>query len=94
MIVQGSMNYLPSGRKKKKVVRGRKATPDFKPLQTRDVYRRETTQVRSLDSTAHECGTTKKDFQKEVSAKYTVAVAFNKGAYQVISKDNVKDIGR
>ena len=26
--------------------------------------------------------------------KYTVAPAYNKGAYQVISKENVKDIGR
>ena len=33
-------------------------------------------------------------FQKEVSAKYTVAIAYNKGAYQVISKENIKDIGK
>lgn len=33
-------------------------------------------------------------YQKEVSAKYTVAIAYNKGAYQVISPDNIKDIGK
>jgi len=25
---------------------------------------------------------------------FTIAPAYNKGAYQVISKDNIKDIGR
>ena len=33
-------------------------------------------------------------YQKEVSAKYTVAIAYNKGAYQVISRENIKDIGK
>lgn len=27
-------------------------------------------------------------------ADFTVAPAYNKGAYQVISKENIKDIGR
>ena len=30
----------------------------------------------------------------EVSKQYTIAPAYNKGAYQVITKSNVKDIGR
>ena len=29
-----------------------------------------------------------------VSKNYTIAPAYNKGAYQVIGKDNIKDIGR
>jgi len=28
------------------------------------------------------------------STKHTIAPAYNKGAYQVISKQNIKDIGR
>ena len=29
-----------------------------------------------------------------ISSQYTIAPAYNKGAYQVITKNNVKDIGR
>ena len=32
--------------------------------------------------------------KKEISSGYTVAPAYNKGAYQVIGKSNIKDIGR
>ena len=36
------------------------------------------------------------DYSKKRSGlqKYTVAPAYNKGAYQLITKDNVKDIGK
>jgi len=33
-------------------------------------------------------------YKKEISKNYTVAPAYNKGAYQVIGKNNIKDIGR
>ena len=33
-------------------------------------------------------------YKKDISSKYTVSVAYNKGAYQVISRENVKDIGK
>ena len=33
-------------------------------------------------------------YKKEVSKSYTLAPAYNKGAYQVISKENIKHIGR
>jgi len=32
--------------------------------------------------------------RQEISKGYTVAPAYNKGAYQVIGKNNIKDIGR
>ena len=32
--------------------------------------------------------------RRDVSSNYTIAPAYNKGAYQVISKDNTKDIGK
>ena len=40
--------------------------------------------------------TTKRDnnHELEVSKNYTIAPAYNKGAYQVIGKDSIKDIGR
>ena len=34
------------------------------------------------------------NFRLEESQKFTVAPAYNKGGYQVITKDNIKDIGR
>ncbi len=42
----------------------------------------------------HTATVTDTSYQKEVSSKYTVAVAYNKGAYQVISRDDVKNIGK
>ena len=33
-------------------------------------------------------------YRQEVSKKYTVSVPYNKGAYQVISKEDVKHIGK
>jgi|TARA_R110000823_G_scaffold185365_2_gene317748 hypothetical protein len=33
-------------------------------------------------------------YKQEVSKKYTVAVAYNKGGYQVIPSDQVKYIGK
>lgn len=34
------------------------------------------------------------NWRLEESRKFTVAPAYNKGAYQVITRDNVKDIGK
>jgi hypothetical protein len=33
-------------------------------------------------------------YKKEISKQYTVSIAYNKGAYQVIPKKEVKDIGK
>mgnify|MGYP003117315329 FL=1 len=35
-----------------------------------------------------------RNWRLEESQKFTVAPAYNKGAYQVISRSNIKDIGR
>ena len=35
-----------------------------------------------------------KSFKKEVSKQYTVSIAYNKGAYQVIPNKEVKYIGK
>ena len=32
--------------------------------------------------------------KREISKNYTIAPAYNKGAYQVIGKNNIKDIGK
>tara|TARA_R110000824_G_scaffold367619_1_gene556813 strand:+ start:124 stop:366 length:243 start_codon:yes stop_codon:yes gene_type:complete len=33
-------------------------------------------------------------YQQEISKQYTVAVAYNKGGYQVIPNTQIKDIGK
>ena len=57
-------------------------------------YRRETPYIPSNNDGIGD--TTKKDnsCELEIAKNYTIAPAYNKGAYQVIGKDNIKDIGR
>ena len=93
MIVNGSINYSPSGRKRKTHRKVKKVQPAFKPLNQPKPYRRETIEYPSqpmmgVASKAQE------DYKKEVSKGYTLAPAYNKGAYQVISTDNIKHIGK
>lgn len=88
---QLSMRYTPSGRKKKALPKVRKRVAPFKELQPSDTYRRETPEYKSVVSTSHNCGVVAKP---KLSSTYTIAPAYNKGAYQVISRDNIKDIGR
>ena len=61
-----------------------------------NVYRRETKHIPSrMDMGIADNGTKKCNMEKlEISSNYTIAPAYNKGAYQVISKANVKDIGK
>lgn len=93
MIVQGSNNYSPSGRRRNTIRKVRKVSPVFKPLQKRPDNRRETPEYPSAPLTKY---TPAKDesYKADVSKNYTVAIAYNKGAYQVIPKNSVKDIGK
>jgi len=91
----GSLNHTLSGRKKKQQ-RGRRNIykPAFRPLQATDTYRRDTPEYKSAEVTVAITHKVEENFRKTVSEKYTIAPAYNKGAYQVISRENVKDIGR
>ena len=101
MIVKGSMNYTYSGRRKKSYTKTKKVK------ETKNLGR-DTSNSRSRDimdypsassNTSNGHVPTKVDEQyaqerRNVSSNYTIAPAYNKGAYQVISKDNTKDIGK
>lgn len=97
MIIHGSLSHDASGRKKRTARKGSfkrvQSSGTFKPDYT---YRRgRTDHIPSLMTNT--CSTTvDKDqaVKQEVSSKYTVAVAYNKGAYQVIPASSVKDIGK
>jgi|DEB0MinimDraft_6_1074348.scaffolds.fasta_scaffold10443_4 hypothetical protein len=93
----GSMRYDQSGRKRKtKAWSTRKRTPEFKPMQSYSVgpdWRRETPKYESAPLTPY---SPDKDttFKLEESKNFTVAPAYNKGAYQVIPKSDIKHIGK
>ena len=92
MIVQGSLGFSPSGRKRKTVRKVKKAKQVFKPLEPRKSFREDVyypsasmTPYRTPEDTS---------YKAEESKNYTVSIAFNKGAYQVIPKSEIKDIGK
>ena len=87
----GSLRHTPSGRKRKPLPKSKRYTPKFQPLEPSTTYRRETTEYKSNDQGGHSTGLVEKP---QLASKYTIAPAYNKGAYQVISRDNIKDIGR
>ena len=97
MIVKGSMNYDQFGRKrKKKAIKAKK--PDFKKQSAKSFAK---TSKKSSKKTMYPSAKpteykTPEDtsYKKEISKQYTVSIAYNKGAYQVIPKNEVKDIGK
>lgn len=96
MFIQGNLNYTYSGRKKKSY-KVKKVQKTFVPLNTKKHHQFsplwEEQQRKSkefLPWTDPNCQLYKKD----ISSKYTVSVPYNKGAYQVISEQDVKHIGK
>jgi|TARA_R110000782_G_scaffold22512_1_gene59619 hypothetical protein len=91
----GSMKYDMNGRKRKTNAwkKTTKYKPEFKPLvveQSRDDHRDKYPSVMDMKHVIP-----KDDSYKiEESKKFTVAPAYNKGAYQVISRSDVKHIGK
>ena len=96
-MIHGNMTHYPSGRKKKfNAWSTKKRTVAFEPLKQSEPYRRETKHYESVStpscSTEHEVLSSEERIK--ISASYTVAPAYNKGAYQVIPRDQVENIGR
>ena len=97
MIVKGSLNYDQFGRKiKKKTTKARKSTN-----QRTKIFKSSIKTTKSSNKTIYPSAKpteykTPEDtsYKKEISKQYTVSIAYNKGAYQVIPKSEVKDIGK
>jgi hypothetical protein len=91
MIVHGSMRYTPSGRKRKTNAWRKAKTPEFvaqsiKPIQKIDeIPSSKTTSYKPMKDTS---------YMVEASKNFTIAPAYNKGAYQVIPKGDIKWIGK
>ena len=50
--------------------------------------------LKSIESADVSGADTTLSARHKLDSKYTIAPAYNKGAYQVISRENVQDIGR
>ena len=104
MIVKGSMNYDQYGRKrKKKTTKARISTKNvnktFKSSNKTTKSSNKTT--KSSNKTMYPSPKVSEyktpedtSYKKEISKQYTISIAYNKGAYQVIPKNEVKDIGK
>ena len=96
MLVQASNSYRPLSRKRKPLPKvGRRPKAKFQEyVPEPEPYRRPTKNYPSVVSTGAIRGKESDEYKKEVSSRYTIAPAYNKGAYQLITQDNIKDIGR
>lgn len=103
MIVRGSMKHTLSGRRKKAFKATRREKKEFVPLDKAVIpnqrYLEWQEQQRKYKSAGFVpnptmCRVSSNDYRKEVSDKYTVSVAFNKGAYQVIPNEDIEYIGK
>ena len=89
------MTYDQHGRKRKskftKAVKTKQ--PEWKTFAPDTTYRRETIQYPSAPLSEY---TPARDtsYKQKASENYTVSIAYNKGAYQVIPKEEVKHIGK
>ena len=99
MIIHGAINYDQTGRRKKRNT-GRAstrkrttATCESIPTYSYRGSRADTCKSLSVSGN-HTTVDPDKKIKQEVSSNYTVAVAYNKGEYQVIPKDGIKHIGR
>lgn len=99
MMITGSMNYTYSGRKKKSYNSKRKIKDDGSTLSSgsNNSSNRDSFRSHNPSDSPKSTGRNTTEYLEErraISSNYTIAPAYNKGAYQVISKDNLEDIGR
>lgn len=94
----GSLRYDSTGRKRKSKALNKCKKPqnDFKPLEVRSVHPsyEDQIQYKSAALTSPHIDMKDDSYKKDISSQYTISVAYNKGAYQVITNDNIKHIGK
>lgn len=94
-VFQGSLNHTPSGRRKRKTYTNKKKqnVKAFKTYTKSLQYIRDSVSYPSRTNTSVPVKVDR-SVEIEISSNYTIAPAYNKGAYQVISSANVRDIGK
>ncbi len=106
MFIKGSMNYDQHGRKRKKTPRKRRSSNGSRQWTSSQIQDHSLSSSPNLEeSRKHRekypsmpIGEYKPErdnsYKKEVSKNYTVSIAYNKGSYQVIPKEDVEHIGK
>ena len=96
MIIQGSIGHTYSGRKRKNISKVKKAQKPFIPLERSKpaLWKLREGEYKSAPLTPPKKVKIDHSYKKEISKNYTVAIAFNKGAYQVIPNSDIKHIGK
>ena len=92
MIIIGSIKHSPSGRKRKTNAWKKAKRPDFVAQSTKTISSK-STEIPSYKSTGY-APAKDNSWKLEESKKFTVAPAYNKGAYQVIPRGDVEWIGK
>lgn len=97
-IVFGSIKHTYSGRKRNVQKARRPVNRFIEAAVNSEPFRRDTVEYKSADMAKARHDITTKNMSAaeklKISNNYTIAPAYNKGAYQVISKENIKDIGK
>ena len=95
MIIRGSMQYSPCGRKRKtnawKTTKAKKAVGQHKKTFAPSTETKK--EYPSMKTSKHSTPVDN-SWKIEESKKFTVAPAYNKGAYQVIPASDIKHIGK
>ena len=101
-----SIRYGPHGKKRKTKAFTQKSTKQkyreliLEQQKVFDRVVREVSETEKIPSLLHKGGghgQKNLEWEREklkISSQYTIAPAYNKGAYQVIGKSNIKDIGK
>ena len=104
----GSLRYGPTGKKRKNYYKTKslstksadkppRASLKADPYQVARQKEREDFIKKYPSAAMYSVGNTSKpddSYKKETSKKYTVAIGYNKGGYQVIPNSEIKDIGK
>ena len=94
MIINCSMRYSPSGRKRKTNAYKKAKKPNFVAQKTKVMKPvQEQQDIPSVKTTKY-TPEVDNSWKLEESKKFTVAPAYNKGAYQVIPRGDVDWIGK
>ena len=99
MIINGNMRYSPSGRETKRLALTKRSVSQSSNNKTpKPNPRLEAIKAHQEKYPSLPMGSSKptkaedNSYKQEISKQYTVAIPYNKGAYQVIPKENIKDI--
>ena len=94
MIIKGSLNYDRHGRKIKRKKVSKSSGVEYKFAKAKSNTKKQSTKSYPSAKIGEYKAPKDTSWKVEASKKYTVAPAYNKGAYQVIPREDVKHIGK